>query len=101
MEKAATLIKHLAQQVKNLPAIQEIPVQFRKIHWRRGKLFTTVFLGFPCASAVKESACSVGDLDSISGLGRSPGEGKDSIFWPGEFHGLYSPWCRKESDMTE
>ena len=21
--------------------------------------------------------------------------------WPGEFHGLYSPWCRKESDMTE
>ena len=22
-------------------------------------------------------------------------------FWPGEFHGLYSPWGRKESDMTE
>ena len=21
-------------------------------------------------------------------------------FWPGEFHGLYSPWGRKESDMT-
>ena len=24
-----------------------------------------------------------------------------SIFWPGEFHGLYSPWGHKESDMTE
>ena len=23
------------------------------------------------------------------------------IFWPGEFHGLYSPWGRKESNTTE
>ena len=23
------------------------------------------------------------------------------IFWPGESHGLYSPWGRKESDTTE
>ena len=23
------------------------------------------------------------------------------VFWPEEFHGLYSPWGRKESDMTE
>jgi len=23
------------------------------------------------------------------------------VFWPGEFHGLYSPWGFKESDMTE
>ena len=22
------------------------------------------------------------------------------VFWPGEFHGLYSPWSRKESDTT-
>ena len=34
------------------------------------------FLGFPCDSAGKESACSVGDLGSIPGLGRSHGEGK-------------------------
>ena len=33
-------------------------------------------LGFPCGSAGKESACNAGDLDSIPGLGRSPGEGK-------------------------
>ena len=23
------------------------------------------------------------------------------VFWPGEFHGLYSPWGRKELDMSE
>ena len=23
------------------------------------------------------------------------------VFWPGEFHGLYSPWGHKQSDMTE
>ena len=31
--------------------------------------------GFPGGSEVKASACNVGDLGSISGLGRSPGEG--------------------------
>ena len=34
--------------------------------------------GFPCGSAAKESACSArdaGDMGSIPGLGRSPGEG--------------------------
>ena len=29
---------------------------------------------FPCSSVGKESACSAGDLGSIPGLGRSPGE---------------------------
>ena len=31
--------------------------------------------GFPHSSVGKESACSAGDLGSIPGLGRSPGEG--------------------------
>ena len=51
--------------------------------------------GFPCGSAGKESTCK---------LGRSPGEGKGYStpdFWPGEFHGLYSPWGHKKSDTTE
>ena len=43
---------------------------------RSNRLPTSVFLGFPCGSAGKESACNVGDLGSILGLGRSPGEGK-------------------------
>ena len=37
---------------------------------------TPVCLGFPCGSAGKESAFYEGDLGSIPGLGRSPGEGK-------------------------
>ena len=32
--------------------------------------------GFPGGSEVKASACNAGDLGSIPGLGRSPGEGK-------------------------
>ena len=34
-----------------------------------------MFLGLPGGSAGKESTCNVGDLGSIPGLGRSPGEG--------------------------
>ena len=34
------------------------------------------FLCVPCGSAGKESACNAGDLGSIPGLGRPPGEGK-------------------------
>ena len=32
-------------------------------------------MGFPCGSAGKESTHNAGDLGSILGLGRSPGEG--------------------------
>ena len=45
-----------------------------------GRLPTPVFLGFPCGSAGKESACNAGDLGLIPGLGRSPGEGKGYPF---------------------
>ena len=48
----------------------------RKIPWRRDRLPTPVFLGFSCGLVGKESTCNVGDLGSIPGLGRSPGEGK-------------------------
>ena len=29
------------------------------------------------------------------------GNATTPVFWTGEFHGLYSPWGCKESDMTE
>ena len=41
----------------------------------------------------------MGDLGSIPGLGRSPGEA--ATHSSPEFHGLYSPWGHKEWDMTE
>ena len=33
-----------------------------------------IYMGFPGGSDGKESACNVGDLGLIPGLGRSPGE---------------------------
>ena len=41
--------------------------------------------GFPCGSAGRESACNVGDLGLISGLGSSPGEQKG---YPLQYSGL-------------
>ena len=59
---------------------------------------------FPCGSAVKESACNVGDLSSVPGLGRFPWRRErvpTPVFSPGEYHGPYSSWGHKESDTTE
>ena len=50
-----------------------------------GYLPTLVFLGCPCGSAGKESARNAGDLGSIPGLERSPGEGKG---YPLQYSGL-------------
>ena len=55
------------------------------MHLRRDRLSTPVFLGFPYGSAGKESSCNVGDLGSIPGLERSPGEGKG---YPLQYSGL-------------
>jgi len=38
-----------------------------KIHWRRDRLPTPVFLGFPGVSASREFACNVRDLGMIMG----------------------------------
>ena len=77
----------IAQLVKNPPAMQETQVNswVGKIHWRRERLPTPVFLGFPCGPAGKESTCNVGDLGLIPGLGRSPREGKG---YPLQYSGL-------------
>ena len=71
--------------------------------------FFWLIVGFPGSSDGKASANNVGDLDSIPGSGRSPGEGKwqlTPVFMPGKFHGPrslvgYTPWGRKELDKTE
>ena len=57
--------------------MQETLAQFlgREVPWRRDRLPTPAFLGFPCGSDGKESTCNVGDLGSIPGLGRSLGGG--------------------------
>ena len=64
-----------------------------KICWRRGRLPTPVFLGFPCGSAGKESACNARDLGFNTWVGKIPWRKERlpiPVFWPGEFHG-HSP----------
>ena len=63
----------------------------------------------PGGSEGKASVCNAGDLGSIPGSGRSPGERKQQpipVLLPGNSHGQrslldYSPWDHKESDTTE
>ena len=57
-------------------------------------------MGFPCGSAGKESACNVGDLGSIPGVGRSLGEGKGYTL---QYSGLENSmdYTVTEMDMTE
>ena len=44
-----------------------------------------IYTGFPGGSAGKQSACNAGDLGSIPGLGRPPGEGNS---YPLQYSGL-------------
>ena len=60
---------------------------------------------FPGGSDIKKSACNAGNLGSIPGLGRSPGDGNGN---PLQYSCLensmdrvaYSPCGRKELDMA-
>ena len=81
LKQRASLIDHMG---KSPPRFNS---WVRKIPWRRDRLPTPVFLGFPCGSAGKESACNAGDLSLIPRLGRSPGEGKG---YPLHYSGLES-----------
>ena len=74
-------------------------------------------MGFPGGSEVKASACNSGDLGSIPGSGRSPGEGTDNPLeysclenptdggaWRATVHEVSKSWThtqKKELDTTE
>ena len=70
----------------------------------KGKVLGTIYFiwGFLCGSAGKEPAWNAGDPGLISGLGRSPGEGKG---YPFQYSGLENSmnylWGRKGLDTTE
>ena len=75
----------------------------------KSQTWLSLFLGASMVAQMVESACSAGDPDSIPGLGKSCGEGNDNPLqysWLENPHGQrslvgYSPWGRKEADMTE
>ena len=80
-------------------------VKLKKLWWCE-ILFTNTGKGFPGGSVGKESTCNAGDLGSIPGprSGKIPW-GREQlstpVFWPGEFHGLYSLWGCTETATTE
>ena len=47
---------------------------------QKGQATHSSTIGFPCGSAGKESTWNAGDLGTIPGLGKSPGEGKGYKF---------------------
>ena len=61
-------------------------------------------MGLPGGSAGEESACNVGDLVSIPGLGRFSGEGKDYLL---QYSGLKNsmdciiPWVAKSRTQLD
>ena len=85
-------VHHLWGMPRN--SLEETKRNLKEIMWG---------LRFPCGSAGKESACSVRP-EFNPWVGKIPWKRErlsTPVFWPGEFHGLYSPWSRKESDTTE
>ena len=72
------------------------------------QMYVYIYTGidFPGSSDGKESAYNAGDPGSVSGLGKSPEEGKGN---PLQYSclenpmdgGTWCPWVHKESDTTE
>ena len=103
--------KHALLSKRSQPENATYYMNPAKCHSEKGKIWLPipVFLGFSGGSDSKESACNAGDLGSITGLGRPPGEGHGN---PLQYaclenpHGqrtlmVYSSWLCKESDTTE
>ena len=90
----------------------DFPSEFIRVFQRNRTKHTHTQIciyGFPSGSVCKELTCNARDLGSILHLGRSPGEEHGN---PLQYsflenpHGQkslvgYSPWGRKELDMTE
>ena len=93
--------------------LEEKPRASRKQQKIKSVLFhlgKRIRLAGPSGSYGEESACNAGDLGSIgSGSGGSPGEGNGNPLqysclenpWGQRNLVVYSPWGRKELDLTE
>ena len=55
-------------------------------------------LGFPGGSGGKESACNVGDLGSIPGLGRTPGGGHGNLL---QYSCLEKPYGQQSLEVLQ
>ena len=89
----------VAQLVKNLPAMQETPLQF--LGREDSRLPTPIFLGFPGGSDNKASTCNARDLGSIPGLGRSGGgHSAGKVILPSLYLFCQMPWLFGDGDRS-
>ena len=71
------------------------PQQISGHHGLHSEPFMGILFG-PGGSDSKESACNAGDLGSIPGLGRSPGEGNGN---PLQFFAWEIPWTEEPGGL--
>ena len=91
----------IAQRVKNPPAVRETLVLFPHPD---DLLVHSSILGLPLWLNWERIHLQCGRPGFDSWVGKIPWRRErlpTPVFWPGEFHGLCSPWGRKESDTTE
>ena len=87
---------------------QKVNTNLIPINWwldKQNMLYLYNGMGFPGGSVGEASTCNAGDLSSIPGFGKSPGEGKG---YPLQYSGLENSMnsivhgvTRSHSDMTE
>ena len=80
--------------------MQETPVDswVGKIYWRRNRLPTPVFLGFPILAHLVKNPPAMWRPGFDPWVRKIPWRRERlpiPVFWPEEFHGLYSPWGPK------
>ena len=91
----------IALLVKNLPAMLEILIQF--LGWEDPLEKDRLPIQYSWASLVVQLVKNP-PATWETWVGTIPWRREKlptPVFWPGEFHGLYSPWGYKESDTTE
>ena len=86
--------------------MHETPVRFlgREDPLKKGQATHSSILGLPWWLSWQRICLQCGRLGFDPWLGTIPWRRErlpTSVFWPGEFHGLYSPWDHKELDMTD
>ena len=75
--KAEVVTEELADSRRTLTfTLKEVGSHWRDLGFSRFDLI--IIMGFPGGSDGKASTCNAGDLGSIPGSGRSPGEGNDN-----------------------
>ena len=96
----------VAQQVKNLPAMQETQVQF--LGWEdpleNGQASHSSVLELPWWLSWQRIHLQCEKPGFNAWVGKIPWRRErlpTPVFWPGEFHGLNCPWGCKGSDTTK